>query len=115
MCYSHVSRLSLNKNILDIYKLEAFEYDIIKVVQKLRSVFERVEKLWEKDNVLVTNIFSVFYNTFKGSFYQGCLKFGLCGNGLTLSHTIPTFNEPPPPHLMKEAFGNHRGRKRKCW
>ena len=35
---------------------------------------------------------------------------GVSGNGLTLSHTIPTFNDPE-----KKAFRKYCGKRRKCW
>ena len=37
-------------------------------------------------------------------------KFCPFGKGLTLYHTIPTFN-----NTIEESFGKHCGKRRKCW
>ena len=38
------------------------------------------------------------------------LMIGWLNWGLTLPHTIPTFNDP-----RDEVFGKHSGKRRKCW
>ena len=38
------------------------------------------------------------------------LKFYRFGKGLTLNHTIPTFND-----TEKETLRKHCGKRRKCW
>ena len=42
-------------------------------------VFDRAEKLLEKEKMLVTYIFFFFHNVFKQFFIQGRQKLGLCG------------------------------------
>ena len=58
----------------------------------------------------VTSFFLFSHNVFVRLLFQGLKKLGLCGKGLTLSHIIPTFNDP-----KGEGFGKHSGKTRQCW
>ena len=60
-----------------------------------------LKTLWEKEKMLVTNI---FHNVFKRLFTQGHEKLGLCGKELTLYHTIQTFNNPEKRNLLKRLW-----------
>ena len=51
--------------------------------------------------MLVTSIFSFSHYVFKRSFPQGRQKPSLCHKGLTLHHTIPTFNDPEKKSIFK--------------
>ena len=50
-----------------------------------RSLLSLIEEkiLWEKKKMLVTSIFSIFYNAFKRLLSQGHYKSRLCGKELT--------------------------------
>ena len=65
----------------------------------MRSVSVRAGNLLGKKIVLVTRIFLLFPNMVSET---SSPNFGLFGRGLTLYHTIPTFNDP-----VKEGFGKH--------
>ena len=56
--------------------------------------------LWEKEKLLVTSNFSFSHSVFKRLVSLGHQNVLLCGNGLTLYHTILTFND----HVEKKAF-----------
>ena len=45
------------------------------------SVLDRVEKMWKKEKMLVTSIFSFSYNVLKKLFSQTRQKVSLCENG----------------------------------
>ena len=59
------------------------------------------KSLWRKAVVLVDqHFFSFIYNIL--SRFLHCLpNKGLCDKGLTLYHTIPTFNDPQERYLLK--------------
>ena len=50
--------------------------------------------LWEKEKLLVTSKFSFSHSVFKRLVLQTRKNQGLFGKGLTLYHTIPTFDNP---------------------
>ena len=65
-----------NKKNLKQSRLKTFAHDNIKITQKLKFVLGRVEKLWEKEKMLVTSIFSFSHNVFKSLLLQGCENLG---------------------------------------
>ena len=79
------------------------------ISRKWKKVIQIGRKQWEKEKWLVTSNFSFSHSVFKRLVSQGRQKVSLCGNGLTLYHTIQTFNKP-----KGEGFSKHRGRRRKC-
>ena len=56
----------------------------------------------KKDNSLVTSNFPISHNVFHSFISLVRQNAVLCGNGLTLHHTIPTFN-----NHEEESFGKH--------
>ena len=62
----------------------------------LEFAFDRVE------NIVETSIFSFSYNVFKRFLCHLCQLLGLFGKGLTLNHSILTFNNP-----KEEGFGKN--------
>ena len=64
------------------------------VTLRLKFVLGRTENVVGKGEKTGTSLFSFFHSVFKSFLFQRCLKSGLCGNGLTLYPTIPTFNYP---------------------
>ena len=54
-----------NDKILDLTKLKAFADDKSNVAKMMISLIDRVEKLWEKEKILVTSIFSFSYSVFQ--------------------------------------------------
>ena len=58
----------------------------------------------------VTSNFSFSHNIFKSSLLLMCKSECLWSRGLTLHHTIWTFNDPD-----KEVFWKQCGKRRKCW
>ena len=71
----------------------------------ITSAFDRAENIVGKGEIACTSYFSHFFNRLLSQTYQ---KVSLCGNGLTLNHTIPVFNDPEKK-LLK-----HCGKGRKC-
>ena len=78
--------------ILDQSKLKAFADDELNVAKMIISVFDRVENIVGKGEIACTSNFSFSHNVFKKLLSQAHQKVSLCGNGLTLDHTMPTFN-----------------------
>ena len=56
----------------------------------------------KKDNSQVTSNFPISHNVFHSFISLVRQNAVLCGNGLTLHHTIPTFN-----NHEEESFGKH--------
>ena len=52
------------------------------------------QKWREKEKLLVTSNFSFSHNVFHSYISLVRQNAALCGNGFTLYHTIPTFNDP---------------------
>ena len=72
---------------------------------------ERKKTLWEVDKMLTGHQhFLPFPQCFQKLSLSRSLNSGLCGKGLTLHHTILTYNDP-----KKETFLTHCGKWRKCW
>ena len=79
--------------------------------RKWQKVIQMGKKtLWEKEKLLITSNFSFSQGVFKMLVSQGRQKVSLCGNGLTLNHTIVTFGVPE-----ENASWKHCAKKRKCW
>ena len=70
----------------------------------------RKKTLQKKEKLLITSNFSFSHSVFKRIVSKGRQKVSLFGKGLSLYHTIPTFND-----LQKEAFWKHCRKRRKCW
>ena len=66
--------------------------------------------LWAKEKLLVTSNFFFSYNVFKTWMLLMRQNEYLWSKGLTLYHTILTFNDP-----KEEGFGKHCEKRRKCW
>ena len=64
----------------------------------------------ELENTVGKGEIARYESVFKRLVSQRHQKVSLCGNGLTLYHTILTFNDP-----KEEGFGKHWGKRRKCW
>ena len=80
--------------ILDETKLKAFADDKSNVTKMIISVFDRVENIVGKEEIACTSNFSFSHNVFKRVLSLTCQKVSLCGNGLTLSHTMTPFDAP---------------------
>ena len=88
-----------------------FADDNLKYDENGRNLSKRVKICWKKEKLLLTSNFSFSHSVFKRLVSQGCQKVSLCGNGLTLYHTVATFNNP-----CQEAFEKHSGGKNaKCF
>ena len=72
--FIYINSLPNDKNV-GLSKLKALADNKINMVRKFKSVLGRVEntvgKLWEKEKMLVTSIFSFSHNVFKRLFFQG--------------------------------------------
>ena len=104
-----LNSLSYDK-IVEVTKLKGFADDKLNISKMMISLFDRIENTkthWGKEKMLVT---SVFPTVFSKVFFFLVVKFGMCGNELTVYHTIPTLNNPE-----EKAFGKHCGKRRKCW
>ena len=84
---------SLKRHNLDSSILKEFADDNLKYVESGRKLSIQVENTEGKDFVLQTHE-----------------NQGLFGKGLTLYHTILTFND-----AEEEGFGKHCGKRRTCW
>ena len=72
---------------------------------KMAENYQNILKTrWEKEKLLVTSNFSFSHIVFKRPVSQGRQKVSLCGNGLTLYHTIPTFNDFETGRLLKTLW-----------
>ena len=69
--------------MLDSYKLKEFADDNFRFNKNGRKFPEWVEKLWEKEKLLVTSNFSFSHSVFKRLVLQTRKKHGLFGKGLT--------------------------------
>ena len=96
-----------NDKILDWSKLKAFEVNKIKVIEKLKFVFETVEKIVGKGENAGYQHFLLFPQCLQDLFFK-VVKSRDCGKGLTLSsiythlthsHTMTPFDAPG-----KQAF-----------
>ena len=65
--------------------------DKLNVTKMMISVFDRVENIVEKGEIVCTSNFSCSSNVFKRLLSQARQKVPLCGNGLTLSQTNSGF------------------------
>ena len=54
-----------NDKFLDWSELKALADDKLNLAEKMKFVFRGVEKLWEKEEILVSSIFSVVYSVFQ--------------------------------------------------
>ena len=68
--------------ILDLTKLKAFADDKLNVSKMIISVFDRVENIVEKGEIVCTSNFSFSHNVFKRLLPQRRQKVSLCGNEL---------------------------------
>ena len=71
-----------NDKFLDLSKLKAFAHLKINVREKSNLFWEVWKRLWEKEELLVTSIFSFSLYVFKRLLSQGRLKLGLCSKEL---------------------------------
>ena len=85
--------------ILGLPKLKAFADDKLNVTQDFKVVFYRIENIVGKEENGGYQHFLLFPQCFQRLFPPVRQKSSLYGKGLTLYHTIPTFNDPD-----KETF-----------
>ena len=100
-----------DNKILDWSNLKnSLQTTILNLMKIAESSLNGYKTPWVKEKLLVTSNFSFSLSVFKGLASQGRQMVSLCGKGLTLYHTIPTFNDP-----KEESFGKHCWKRRKCW
>ena len=80
--------------------MKAYADDKINGKEKLKFV----ENFAGKGENVGNQHFLLFQQCFQKASFSRSLKAGLCGKGLTLYQTIPTFNDP-----KEEGFGKHSG------
>ena len=73
--------------------MKEFADDNFKFDKNGRKLFKRVENTVRKGEIARDEQFLLFPVFSKGLFPKGRQKVLLCGNGLTLYQTIPTFND----------------------
>ena len=81
------------RHILDSSKLKEFADDNFKFDKNGRKLSKRVENIVGKGEIARYEQFLLFPTVFsKRLVSQGRQKVSLCGNGLTLYHTMPHFD-----------------------
>ena len=76
-------------------KLKVFADYKLKVTKMIMSVFDRVENIVGKGEIVCTSNFSFSHNVFKRPLLKTRQKASLCGNGLTTVTLIILFNPIP--------------------
>ena len=69
-----------NDTFLDQSNLKGFADNEINVIQKLKLFWERAKRLWEKEKMLVTSIFS---QSFQKNSFSRSLKVGIVWERVT--------------------------------
>ena len=80
--------------ILDQTKLKASADDQLDVTKTIIYVFDRIENIVRKEEIVCTSNFSFSHNVFKRLLSQTRQKVSLSGNGINLSQTSPGFYMP---------------------
>ena len=75
-------------------KLKAFADGKLNAALNIQVVFIWWKTLLEKEKMLVPSFFSFPDHVYRRLFPFGDQKLSLCGKGLTLHHTIRTYNDP---------------------
>ena len=91
-------------------KLKESADDNFKFDRNGRKLSKRVENTLGKGEIALYEQFLLFLQYFQKACFQGRQKVSLCGNGLTLYHTIPTLNK-----AKEESYGKQHGKWNKCW
>ena len=87
-CLTHLGHLSIINPLPDSSKLKEFADDNFKFDENGRKLSKQVEKIVEKEKLLVTSNFSCTNSVFKRLVSQERQKVLLCGNGLNHSFMI---------------------------